>query len=167
MWEIANLKPAKHVIHMQLVLVVAKFNARQIFPLYGIMYTHTHISIQLLEDATDELTLEELMEEHCEELRDREENGELTGAHTPGDMPTEATAARTAKRGRKKSKSKKKDDQTSPEDGCLPNEEREEKGESEEWVPQRVATDWGHTDDVVTIGNSERYYFFKIPHKVS
>ena len=31
---------------------------------------------------------------------------------------------------------------------------------------QQVETGWGLTDDVVTLGNGEQFYYFKIPHKV-
>ena len=44
--------------------------------------------------------------------------------------------------------------------------ETQEEERIKDWSPQSVLTDWGRTDDVVTIGNGERYYFFKIPHKV-
>ncbi len=38
---------------------------------------------------------------------------------------------------------------------------------NKEWRAQRLATEWGTTDDVVTLGNGATHYFFKIPHKVS
>ena len=37
---------------------------------------------------------------------------------------------------------------------------------NKEWRAQRLATEWGTTDDVVTLGNGATHYFFKIPHKV-
>lgn len=30
----------------------------------------------------------------------------------------------------------------------------------------RVETEFGRTDDIVTLGNGKEYYFFKLPHKV-
>lgn len=91
--------------------------------------------------------------------------GELA---VPGGTSTETTAGKTAKRTKRRTKAGKKDDHVSPDD-CPPPLDTSEGGgerESEEWRPQRLLTDWGLTDDVVTIGNGERYYFFKIPHKV-
>lgn len=32
--------------------------------------------------------------------------------------------------------------------------------------PKVVKTAWGTTDDVITLPNKKKYYFFKIPHKV-
>ena len=39
--------------------------------------------------------------------------------------------------------------------------------EGERWVPQRVQTDFGVTDDIITLNNGQNYYFFKLPHKVA
>ena len=44
--------------------------------------------------------------------------------------------------------------------------EGKEEEEEGEWVPQHVYTEFGRTDDIITLGNGEEYYFFKIPHKV-
>ena len=35
-----------------------------------------------------------------------------------------------------------------------------------EWKAVRLATEWGTTDDIVTLGNGVTCYFFKVPHKV-
>ncbi len=45
--------------------------------------------------------------------------------------------------------------------------EGEEEGEEEEWRAQRIKTVFGETDDVVTLGCGQTYYFFKLPHKVA
>ena len=36
----------------------------------------------------------------------------------------------------------------------------------EVWRAERVNTDFGVTDDVVTLRNRQTYFFFKLPHKV-
>ena len=35
-----------------------------------------------------------------------------------------------------------------------------------EWKAVQIQTEWGVTDDVITLGNGKSHYFFKIPHKV-
>lgn len=35
-----------------------------------------------------------------------------------------------------------------------------------EWLPCVRETEWGVTDDVITLPNNQTFYFFKIPHKV-
>ena len=35
-----------------------------------------------------------------------------------------------------------------------------------EWKVVHLATEWGTTDDIVTLGNGTTCYFFKVPHKV-
>ena len=74
-------------------------------------------------------------------------------------------ATKQNNRDTKKAKSSlNEEDQSSPEKSSLSTESEE--NSNKEWRPQSVLTDWGLTDDVVTIGNGEKYYFFKIPHKV-
>ena len=35
-----------------------------------------------------------------------------------------------------------------------------------EWKAVHLVTEWGTTDDIVTLGNGTTCYFFKVPHKV-
>lgn len=39
-------------------------------------------------------------------------------------------------------------------------------GEEEIWEAQKLETQFGTTDDVVTLKNGKTFYFFKLPHKV-
>ncbi len=44
--------------------------------------------------------------------------------------------------------------------------EEEEEEEEDKWVAQRIKTEFGVTDDVITLNNGQTYHFFKLPHKV-
>ncbi len=104
---------------------------------------HVQYSGLNIEDA-DELSLEDMMEGNCEELQDEEVD---IGLSDNGKELKKRVATKT------KNKS-------------TLNEGREvTKKESEKWKPQSILTKWGRTDDVVTIGNGDQYYYFKIPHK--
>lgn len=37
----------------------------------------------------------------------------------------------------------------------------------DEWTARCLATEWGVCDDVVSLKNGMKFYYFKIPHKVS
>lgn len=101
------------------------------------------------------------MEEHYEELKDDELNSD-------GGEFFEVANTRSTKSKKKVTKAKNQTSQNadplSTRESSLP--DRVGVGDSKEWIPQSLLTDWGRTDDVVTIGNGEQYYFFKIPHKV-
>ena len=125
--------------------------------------------MQLYEEGAEEMSVEDIMEEHCEELRDKEidsDGGEFSDMQAHGDdgggsTNIKKTAAKTKSQTKRKLKSI----------DSIPLEKTSSLGDetwedNKEWSPQSVMTDWGRTDDVVTIGNGERYYFFKIPHKV-
>lgn len=122
------------------------------------------------------MSLEDIMEEHCEELKDEHmilDRAEFSdkptngGGGVFGSTKPKKTTAMT-----KKSQTKiklKSADPIPSEDGSSPGLSSGETHREEnikDWSPQLVLTDWGRTDDVITIGNGERYYFFKIPHKV-
>lgn len=36
-----------------------------------------------------------------------------------------------------------------------------------EWRAHCLATEWGVCNDVINLKNGEKYYYFKMPHKVS
>ena len=100
--------------------------------------------------------MEDMIEEHCEELQDEEVDTSLSnsnGADSAAE-PKKKTAAKRTKN--KKSISKSDEGQSSSE--VIDKE-------SEKWRPQSILTEWGRTDDIVTIGNGDKYYYFKIPHK--
>ena len=43
----------------------------------------------------------------------------------------------------------------------------EEEQAKDRWMPEVVVTPWGLTNDVVTLPNNKKYYFFRLPHKVN
>ena len=100
------------------------------------------------------------MEEHCEDLKDEEIAIGLSDKNT--DLTKEPKRRAAAKpKTKKKGKSTSNEGQGSPESAVTDSDL-----ESKKWKPQSIPTDWGRTDDVITIGNGDQYYFFKIPHKV-
>ena len=112
---------------------------------------HTTLSGLTIDDA-DELSVEDMIEEHCEELQDEDVDIGLGDNNTDSTVEPEKKAA--AKTRNKKSVSDEGQDSSEM-----------AKKESKEWKPQSILTEWGRTDDVVTIGNGDQYYYFKIPHK--
>ena len=116
------------------------------------MFTTYHGSGLAIED-TDELSVEDMIEEHCEELQDEEVDTGLSNSN--GADSAAEPKKKTATKRTKNKKAKSKSDEAS---------EAANK-ESEEWRPQSILTEWGRTDDIVTIGNGDKYYYFKIPHK--
>jgi FKBP-type peptidyl-prolyl cis-trans isomerase len=114
-----------------------------------------HGSGLTIEEA-DELSVEDMIEEHCEELQDEEVD---TGLGNNNNADSAAAEPKKKKEAAKQTKQKKStvsgEGQGSP----------EATKESEKWKPQSILTEWGRTDDVVTIGNGDQYYYFKIPHK--
>lgn len=120
-----------------------------------IIYALQPVSGLTIED-TDELSLEDMIEEHCEELQDKEMDTGLGNNGADSALAVEPKKKAATKQTKNKKKSKSEEGQGSPETATK---------ESEEWRPQSVLTEWGRTDDIITIGNGDRYYYFKIPHK--
>ena len=113
------------------------------------------------EDA-DELTVEDIMEEHCDELQDEEVD--VGFSDTVSDLTKETRKRAKAKSNKRKSKHASDQGQGSAESMGADLDQKATR-ESEKWKPRFILTEWGRTDDVVTIGNGEEYYFFKMPHK--
>ena len=111
-------------------------------------------------EEADELNVEDMIEEHYEELQDEELLDTSLGNNNSADSVT-AEPKKKKTSAAKRTKNKKS---TVSDEGQGSSEATKE--ESEKWRPQSILTEWGRTDDVVTIGNGDRYYYFKIPHKV-
>lgn len=110
-------------------------------------------------EEAEELSVEDMMEEHCEELQDEELlNTSLGNNNSSADSAAVEPKKKTA--AAKRTKNKKS---TLSDEGQGSSEATKE--ESEKWRPQSILTEWGRTDDIVTIGNGDQYYYFKIPHK--
>ena len=126
----------------------------------------SNYSTQPHEEGIDELTLEEIMEEHYEELHDEDvelDIGDFTDIQSEVSITTKSKRTAAMQKNEKNSVDED-EDELSHETGM---DSTEAPGEDEnEWRAQNILTDWGRTDDVVTIGNGEKYYFFKLPHKV-
>lgn len=123
--------------------------------------------MQLNEECTDELILEEIMEEHCEDLNNGANSfGEFTKTQKQDERVKRTSTTKTKRAAAKKLKeSAPNEDQAAAKmDGK--GSQTEDKEEGERWSPKSMLTEWGRTDDVVTLGNGDRYYFFKLPHKV-
>ncbi len=43
----------------------------------------------------------------------------------------------------------------------------EEEAAKDNWKARHLATEWGKSDDVISLRNGAKFYYFKIPHKVS
>ena len=107
------------------------------------------------------------MDEHYEELHDEDVDvvsNKYTHITSEDDTTTKDIKAADKRKNETKRKISSVDKNELPpemevDDIETPNED------NHEWRPQTILTDWGRTDDVVTIGNGEEYYFFKIPHK--
>lgn len=110
-------------------------------------------------EEADELSVEDMIEEHCEELQDEELLDTSIGNNNSADSAT----VDPKKKKTPAAKCTKNKKSTVSDEGQSSSEARKE--ESEKWRPQSILTEWGRTDDVVTIGNGDQYYYFKIPHK--
>ena len=91
------------------------------------------------------------MEEHYEELQDEEADIGLSDNATDSTKESKKRAATKTKTKKGKSTSNEGQETT--------------KKEIEKWKPESILTEWGRADDIVTIGNGDQYYYFKIPHK--
>ena len=111
-------------------------------------------------EEADELSVEDMIEEHCEELQDEELLDTSLGSNNSVDSATAEPKKTKKTPAAKRTKNKKS---TMSDEGQGSSEATKE--ENEKWRPQSILTEWGRTDDIVTIGNGDQYYYFKIPHK--
>ena len=133
-----------------------------------------------MEQETD-LSLEDMMDQYYDKMEDREKELKEYYRHAPLAMSRDALNVE----GNNKEAIKENDSQKGKSlvidveqdvpsnqnqdanSTNMPPEVESIKNEIEEaWRAERVTTEWGTSDDVVTIGNGRSYYYFKIPHKV-
>lgn len=132
-----------------------------------------------LEHETD-LSLEDMMEEYYDKMEDRENEVKESHCHTPlalscdsSNVDINITKEKFAPKGKslvtdvaQNVPSNQIEDANSVNSAPEVDVEVIKNEADVAWRAEHVATEWGTSDDVVTIGNGRSYYYFKIPHKV-